>query len=231
MEELEEFWTLNNCEYTYSSVSKYLLIFYISHVFITAIIFVAGLVRRELWLLLLSLGMTLVYWLGSFLQWAFMQAVPLASCSAHTGYCVDRTSEYNACGVAPFPPTPPPGATCGALPLPPCDPCVSCGMPALEPMIAAYTVASIIMFSFQFQPWLRERPYRALVLLAFIALVVYTHLFFGFNDVAQVFVGIVVGSSFSVLYHLLVFVSIAACDRVLEWPLVRYFEYKDTLTR
>jgi len=125
---LEQYWTLGNCDYTPSMVSRYLIIFYFSHYAIALVLFFVGLVyTRELYLLLLSLGITLNFWLNALLRWAFQSPVPTATCGTGSVYCIDRTSPFNACGVAPFPVPSPPGATCGAMPLPPCDPCVPCG--------------------------------------------------------------------------------------------------------
>ena len=245
---LEQYWTANNCDYTPSMVSKYLIVFYFSHYAIALVIFFVGLLyTRELYLLLLSLGITLNYWFNALLRWAFLMPVPTATCGTGSVYCIDRSSPYNACGEPPFPVPSPPGATCGAAPLPDCLPCVPCGaerlprpsssltrltgMPALEPQLTAFTVASIGIFAMQ---WQRShiRIYHVVLLLVFYAAVMFTHVYFNFNDTAQVMAGAAFGVGFAVVWQAFVFwVAYPRFDRVLRWPLVRYAGYHDTLTR
>jgi hypothetical protein len=190
---------------------------------------VGVLYTRELYLVLLSAGIAASYWINWFLRWLFMTAVPTSGCGGGAVFCVASTSPYNACGVAPFPTPPPLGATCGAPPLPECDACVACGMPALEPQLAAFTLASIGIFGMQFYSS-HLRVYHLALLYTVFALVVYTHVYFTFNTVAQVVVGVVVGLGIAAIFNGFVFfAAYPYFDTMLRWPLVRYFHYNDRL--
>lgn len=228
---LERYWTLEHCDYEPSAVSKYLLVFYFAHYAIALIIFVLGLANRELYLLLLSTGITANYWLNLLLRWALMAPVPTASCGSGAVFCIDRTSPYNACGLGPYPVVPPAGATCGGGTLPDCAACVPCGMPALEPQLTAFTVVSIGIFAFQWDTPRLQR-YQLALLFVFYALVMYTHVFFGFSDAGQVLAGAAIGASAALLWQVAVYeLAYPNFDRVLRWPLVRYFGYHDTYCR
>ena len=231
---LEQHWTLGNCDYMESVVSKYFIPFYFAHYAIALLLFFIGLVyTRELYLLLLSLGITLNYWLNYLLKWAFLEAVPRATCGTGSVFCIDPdVPTHNACGEPGTLPIPsPPGATCGADLAEACLPCVPCGMPALEPQLTAFTVASIGIFAMQWR-YSHIRIYHFALLLLFYAAVMYTHVFFNFNTSAQVMVGALVGASAALLWQAFVFfVAYPNIDRVLRWPLVRYFGYHDTLCR
>jgi len=227
-----ESWALANCEYTPNAASAYLVLFYFTHYGITAFIFFEGLVRtKELYLVLLSFGITLNFWLNYLLLWAFMQPVPVATCGTYAFFCIDRASNHTACGMEPFPWPPPPNVTCGSTPLPPCDPCVPCGMPALEPQLTAFTVASVGIFAMQWRsPHIRT--YQMSLLIGLYTLVMYSHMYFRFNDSAQVLVGAFVGALAAIGWQLVVFhVAYPRFDTVLAWPLVRRFGYKDTFCR
>ena len=227
-----EFWTATFCPYERSFLTQFLVLLYYSHYFITLAIFLEGIFRtKELYLALLSFGITLTAWLAWFLLWSFLEPVPTPACGSIAYWCVDPASPHNACGVAPFAVPPPAGVTCGGAPLPPCEPCVPCGMPAVEPMLAGFTVASVGIFVLQWRaPHIKF--YQLALLVSFFALVVYSHALFGYNTPAQIVVGTAFGSAFGLLYQLFVFaVAYPSFDRVLRWPLVRRFGYRDTFCR
>lgn len=227
-----EFWTATFCPYERSFFTQFLVLLYYSHYFITLAIFLEGIFRtKELYLGLLSFGITLTAWLAYLLLWTFLQPVPTPACGSIAFWCVDPSSPFNSCGVEPFPSPPPDGATCGATPLPPCDPCVPCGMPAVEPMLGAFTVASVGIFAFQWRAPHIKLYGRALII-AFFALVVYSHALFGYNTPAQIVAGAALGTAFALFYQLVVFaVAYPNFDRILAWPLVRRFGYRDTFCR
>jgi len=228
-----EYWTESHCPYERSFVTQYLVLLYYTHYFISLGIFLEGLLRtRELYLLLLSFGIAVNFFLNYFLLWLFSAPVPFAQCGEYAFWCIDPTSPYNACGVAPFPVPSPPGATCGAPPLlPPCSPCVPCGMPALEPQLTAFTVTSIGVFAMQ---WMTPHIYlyQNALIVSLYALVGYAHAFFSYNSPEQIMVGMTVGSAFALLWQLFIFwFAYPNFDRALRWPLVRRFGYVDTFCR
>ena len=213
-----EAWAEAHCVYTPTFFSPYLLIFYSIHYLVTAGIFIEGFIRtRELYLVLLSsVGIAGSWWLNYALLWAFRQPVPVpTSCSSyeHTRFCVAPNSSF---------------AECGALPL---DACVSCGMPALEPQLMSFLAAALLLFVMQWRAPRTHLASLALLVLVYV-LVLYTHLYFGFNSLAQVAVGAAVGLASGIAFH----AALAACayprfDRVLRWRLVRASGYRDTFCR
>jgi hypothetical protein len=225
---LERHWTLTSCDYTPTFFSPYLLIFYFAHYAIGLIVFVLGVVRREMYLLVFSLGMSANLGLNLLLRWAFMVPIRRAECGSGALFCIARNSTYNACGTGPYPVVPPAGATCGGGALPDCDPCVPCGMPALEPQLTAFTVASIGVFAFQWSaPMLRYSQFVWLLL--FYSTVMYAHIFFGFNTAADIFVGSAIGVAAALLWQMAVYELLyPKFDTILHWWPFAYFGYKNT---
>jgi len=229
---VEHYWTEPNCDYHVTFLTQYLVLLYGAHAFIALGVFLAALLRtKELYLLMLSLGIALNFYLNWLLLWAFSRAVPQPLCGVLAIFCVDPASPYNACGVPPFPSPPPDGATCGALPLPPCDPCVPCGMPAIEPHLSGFAIVSIGVFAMQWRsPHIRL--YQTTLLVLFYALVVYTHVYIGFNDAAQVLGGAFAGAVAGIFWQFVVFwAAYPNFDRMLRWPIIRTFGYGDTYAR
>jgi hypothetical protein len=119
--------------------------------------------------------------------------------------------------------------TCGVAEKPDCLPCVPCGQPALEPQLAAFIIVNVGVFALQYRA-VRINWYHITLLLSFFILVVYTHVYIGFNSPAQVLTGAAIGGAFALVWELFVARILARYfDRVLAWPLVRRFGYKDTL--
>jgi len=227
-----EFWTASFCPYERQYWTQFLVLLYYAHYAISAAIFLEGLFRtKEFYLLLLSFGIALNAFLNYFLLWTFMSPVPFATCGSLAFWCVDRQSPFNACGTAPFPVPNPSDVNCGSAPLPPCDPCVPCGMPAIEPQLSAFTVASVAIFVFQWRaPHIRL--YQIALIFSFYALIMYAHVYFNYNSPAQVVAGAAVGASFALGYQLFVYVvAFPNFERVLAWPLVRQFGYTNTFCR
>ena len=229
---VEHYWTEPNCDYVVTFATQYLVLLYGAHIVIAVLSAFESLARtKELYLLLLSLGIGLNWYLNAFLLWAFLQPVPQPLCGVLAVFCIDRNSPYNSCGIPPFPSPPPDGATCGALPLPPCDPCVPCGMPAVEPHLSGFVVMSIGIFAMQWRaPHIHL--YESALLMALYAVVAYVHTYIGYNSPAQIFVGIGVGTLVALFFQLIVFwVAYPNFDRALRWPLLRYMGYVDTFCR
>jgi len=227
---LETFWTLPTCEYTPSIVSSYLVVLYFTHYAIVGIIFFIGLLRKELYLLLLSFGITANYWLNYLLLWAFSHPIPNADCGGTRAFfCINAASPYNACGTPLL--ANPVGATCGLPPLPLCDPCVACGMPALEPQLTTFTVLSIGLFALSWRAP-HVHAYQIALLHVLYSLVMYAHVYIGFNSVAQVLAGSLVGTVTALVFHCALFALVyPRFDAMLAWPLARRFGYRDTYCR
>ena len=224
-----EFWTASFCPYQRLYWTQFLVLLYYAHYAISAAIFFEGLVRtKELYLLFLSFGIALNAFLNYFLLWTFSVPVPFAACGSMAFWCIDRQSPFNACGTAPFPVPNHPGVDCGSPPLPACDPCVPCGMPAIEPQLSAFTVASVGIFVFQWRaPHIKF--YQVFLLLTFYTLILFSHVYFNYNTPAQVVAGTAVGATLALLYQLFVYVvAYPNFNRIVEWPLVRRFGYKNT---
>jgi len=229
---VEHYWTGPNCDYVVTWATQYLVLFYGAHMYIAVLSAFESIVRtKELYLLLLSLGIALNYWLNILIQWFILQPVPQPLCGVLAIYCIDSASPFNACGVPPWPSPTPAGATCGALPLPPCDPCVPCGMPATEPHLSGFVVVSIGVFAMQWRsPHIHM--YQTAIVVFFYSLVVYSHVYIGFNDPAQVLAGVFIGAVAGLFWHFFVFwAAYPSFDRVLRWPLVRFMGYRDTFCR
>ena len=227
-----EFWSAEHCPYEQSAYTQYLVLFYYAHYGIAAALFLFGLVHtQELYLLLLSGGIAFNWFVNYFLLWLFMMPVPTPLCGEYAMWCVNAASPYNACGSAPFVGPNPSGVSCGALPLPPCDPCVACGMPAVEPQLTGFTVTTIGIFAMQWRaPHIHL--YESALLMALYAVVAYVHTYIGYNSPAQIFVGIGVGTLVALFFQLIVFwVAYPNFDRALRWPLLRYMGYVDTFCR
>lgn len=229
---VEHYWTEPNCDYQVTFATQYLVLLYGAHFAIAVLSAFESLARtKELYLLLLSLGIGLNWYLNAFLLWAFLQAVPQPLCGVLAVYCIDPASPYNACGVAPFPSPPPEGATCGAAPLPACDPCVPCGMPAVEPHLSGFVVVSIGIFTMQWRSP-HVKFYQTALIVFFYALIVYTHVYIGFNDAAQVLAGVFVAALAGFFWQFVIFwVAYPSFDRILRWPLVRFAGYRDSFCR
>jgi hypothetical protein len=223
-----EYGTETFCPYPKTWWTKFLIIVLYGHYVASAMIFFEGLVRtKELYLVMLSFGITTCYWLGYILQWLFMAAVPVPACGASAFWCVDPASPYNACGRPPFPSPAPHGATCGAAPLPPCDPCVPCGMPAVEPMLVAFAVTSVITFALQ---WRAPKItfYALALLISALSLVVWGHSFFMYNSPIQGVVGVFFGVLYGLFYQVANYVvAVPNYNRMIAWPMIRSFGYKN----
>lgn len=104
-------------------------------------------------------------------------------------------------------------------------------MPALEPQISAFLVTALAIFVLQFRaPYARFLHAAALV--TGYVLVMYTHLYFGFNDLPQVVAGAAVGALTAALWQALVYALVyPRFDSILRWRLVRALGYRDTLCR
>lgn len=234
MNVLEDVWTNARCEYTPNAISPYLVALYFAHYAVTAFIFLEGVFRtRELYLLLLSIGIAFNYWLNVFLKaLVFRQPIPVPTCGYDAVYCLDAAAppHHNACGEVPIsvivgsPPL-----TCGLPGQDACLPCVPCGMPALEPQLVAFIVVNVGVFALQYRGT-RISWYHAYLLTAFFAVVVYTHVYIGFNSPAQVLAGVGIGAVMALIWEL----SAARLleghfTQILEWPLIRSWGYKNTL--
>lgn len=209
---LESSWTETYCPYTPTFFTPYLLFFYFAHSAITFVIFVVGIVRRELYLLLLSFSISLAYAENYLLKWIFMQPIPFPGCGTDAVFCVNPSSAFT---------------TCGAM----ADPCIPCGMPALEPHLSAFTVVSVALFGMQWR-WCDIRFTQIATLIGLYTLVMVTHLYFSFNTVEQVVVGAAAGSLTALARQLFLFAVIYPYfDQILRWKIMRRFGYGDSLCR
>ena len=228
---VERYWTEPNCDYEVTFFTQYLVLLYGAHLYIAIALTVESFVRtKELYLLLLSLGIALNWYFNGFLLWAFAQPVPQPLCGVLATFCIDPASPFNACGAAPWP-EPDDDDECGAAPLPPCDPCVPCGMPAIEPHLSGFVVVSIGIFAMQWRsPHIRM--YEFALMSTFYALVVYSHVYIGFNNPAQVLGGTLAAVVSGFFWQMVVFwTAYPNFDRALRWPLVRFMGYTDTFCR
>jgi len=230
---VERYWTEPNCDYDVTFFTQYLVLLYGAHFYIALAMTIESFVRtKELYLLLLSLGIALNWYFNSFLLWAFSEPVPQPLCGVLAVFCIDPASPYNACGTPPWPvPDVDDDDECGAAPLPPCDPCVPCGMPAVEPHLSAFVIISIGIFSMQWRsPHIRM--YETVLMSVFYGLVVYSHVYIGFNSPAQVLGGALAGVVSGFFWQMVVFwAAYPNFDRILQWPLVRFMGYTDTFCR
>ena len=236
-----EYWAQTHCPYTPSVLTPYLVLPHNTTVFITLALYAIGLVRRELYLFLLGLGVSTNALLNSLLKWAFMHPVPFGLCGLDSRYCIDPHAPWvmpvngtgleapNACGAPPWPDYDPESlANCGSVPLDPCDPCVSCGMPAFEAQDTAFFVVSIFLYMFTWRHP-HVRLLQNFLLVGWLTVMAWSHSFFFFNSPAQIVVGAAIGSAFSLLWHVMIFVWLyPAFDVVLDWKVVRWMGYRDT---
>ena len=226
-----EHMTAGYCDYDRHFYSAYLVPFYFTHYIVGIVLLIVGFrYIRDVYLLVLSFGIFASILVNMVLRWTFAQTVPVPTCGSGSVYCVDPSVPWHtACGEAPFPSPPPPGATCGAPPLDPCLPCTPCGMPALEPQLTAFTIGALGMFGMQFHAS-RMRPDINALLVVIFALVIFAHVYIGFNTGAQVLVGVAVGLLLAALCQLFfVYVIHPRLDAILRFAPLRYLGYHDAL--
>ncbi len=215
--ELEEF-ALTHCDYERSFATQYLVLTHYLSYAITVALFVFGLRGKEIYLVVMSIGLIANTLLNFLLLAAIAMPIPNPTCGSHALWCTDPRVE---------------GAHCAATLFGTPDPdCVPCGMPAFQVQHSAFFVTSIEIYAMQWHaPHLRF--WHQTLLMLWMVLVIYSHAFFGFNSPAQIIAAIFVGSVFSLVWQFLVFFYLVPrFDAVLHWTLLRYVgEYRDTLTR
>lgn len=239
-----EHWAATHCPYAPNFLTPYLILPHHATVFITLALWAIGLVRRELYLFLLGLGVSSNALLNALLMWAFMHPVPFARCSFDNMYCIARDAPWvvpvngteaeppNTCGTPPWPPYDADSPTnCGGPPLEPCAPCVSCGMPAFEAQDTAFLVTTIFLYMYAWHhPHLRWL--QAALLVLWLAVMAWSHTFFGFNSPEQIVAGASIGAAYALLWHAAMFVwAYPYFDVLLAWWPVQWLEYHDTLCR
>jgi hypothetical protein len=238
------YWAEQHCPYEPSFMTPYLVLPHNTTVFITLALYAIGLVRRELYLFLLGLGVSSNALLNLLLKWAFMQPVPYGPCGLDHVYCPDPHAPLvtpvngtdpepaNSCGTPPWPDYDPASpANCGAPPLDPCAACVSCGMPAFEAQDTAFFVAAIFLYMFTWRhPHIRL--VHSFLLVAWLTVMAWSHSFFGFNSPGQIVAGAAIGAAYAMFWHALVFVWLYPYfDTMLAWAPARWLEYRDTFCR
>ena len=101
-------------------------------------------------------------------------------------------------------------------------------MPAVEPHLSGFVVMSIGIFAMQWRSP-HVRSYQTALLIFFYALIVYTHVYIGFNDAAQVLAGVFAACVSGFFWQFVVFwAAYPSFDRIVRWPLVRFMGYRDT---
>ncbi len=198
-----ETWALLNCPYTPNFATPYLVLTRYVTLAITLALYAVGLRYRELYLLLLGIGVTVNAAVNGLLKRAFVQPVPFATCGFDHVFCTDPVTMT----------------------------AVACGMPAFECQDTSFFVVSLMLYAFQWHhPHIRF--FHSLLLVAWMALVAYAHSFFGFNSAAQIVVGAAIGALFALLWQLLIWTWLYPYfDKILRFAPVRWLGYRDTLCR
>lgn len=239
------YWAEKHCPFVPNAATPYLLLPHSGSSLLTVALFAIGLVMHEWYLFMLGIGVTLNSLLNLLLKWLFMGAVPYNTCGMYHMYCIANDAPWvaslpnsthlvppNACGTPPWPAYDPASpANCGAPPLDPCAPCVSCGMPAYEAQETAFLVTSIFLYMLTWRhPHIETKHH--ILLVAWLDLSAWSHTFFGFNSPAQALAGIGIGAVLALVWHFFVFICVYPhVDAMLQWRIMRMQGYRDTFCR
>lgn len=234
------YWSEIHCPYEPNFLTPYLVLPHNTDILVTIVLYAIGLIHRELHIFLLGLGVSANGLLNALLAWFFMHPVPFGPCGIDRRYCIDADAPWvlpvngtdleppNTCGMPPWPPydaTSP--SNCGAFPLQPCSPCVSCGMPAYEAQYTAFLAISIYLYVFTWRHSANTFVNSGLVVV-WLLIASWSHSFFGFNSPAQIVVGVTVGAVFAMIWHAFEYIWLYPYFRIaLNWKLVRWLGYQD----
>lgn len=235
------YWSEVHCPYEPNSLTPFLVLPHNTDIIVTVALYAIGLVLRELHILILGVGVTTNGLLNTLLTWAFMHPVPFGPCGIDRRYCIAHDAQWvlpvngtdleppNTCGTPPWPPYDPTSpANCGDVPLSPCSPCVSCGMPSYEAQYTTFLAVSIYFFMLT---WRHQslHSWKSILIVGWIAMMAWSHSFFGFNSPAQIIVGVAVGASYAFLWHVFEYLWLYPYfSMIMEWRIVQWTGYQNT---
>jgi hypothetical protein len=186
---------------------------------ITGMFWVAGLLTGEIHLLSITIGSLVNIILQYAIMWVVREPVADGQCGTENKWCVDPLVVNATCDPEPWPWfDPPPGSGC-----------VPCGFPAQTAQLYSFLVVCFYFYRFAWHTgrldWL-----ISFIVLGFMSLTAFAHIYVGYNTPMQFAAGTLFGSTFGAAWSWFTFIYLyPRYYWFIQHPWVRLFvRYKNT---
>jgi len=222
LQEIETF-AVQHCDYTESWLTQYLVFTHYASYYITGIFFVLGLRVKELYLLCVSLGLSVSWFINYLLLAAIQSPVPNGTCGLYAFWCDDPATPDTPCQASPWQLM----YTHTQV-----EHCVSCSSPAFEVQQMTFLVVTLYTYITTWHAPQFHILYHVSAI-AWYALIVYAHSYIGFNAASHIALGATIGAIVAYVWAQIVFtVLYPRFDVIMSWRVIRWTgPYQDSLAR